>query len=960
MVYPDFLHAVAADLYERHGEGISHLNIIFPSQRARLFFTDALVKQINRPLWQPAYLSIDDLVKKISPLRLIDDYSLLIDLYKLYKKHKQSDETFDNFYFWGEILLNDFDTIDKYLVDAEMLLKNLAAQKTLEGDFTFFSDEQIRYVRSFWSSFDPKGESKLQQQFIEIWNILLPVYTDFKALLRKKNEAYNGMIYRDMAQRLSYGETEGLGNGMYIFIGFNALNECEKVLFRYLMNKKQAEFYWDFDEYYTHNTVQEAGYFIRTNMSEFPAPKTFDIASEFNDQKDISIVSVPSEVLQAKIIPTLLAKIDAPLNRKTVIVLADENLLLPVLYSLPDNVEDVNVTMGFPLKQTAVYSLTELLIRLQRNSKTNEKGSKFYHKDVLSVLNHQYIKLLVGKESEVLKAEINNNNKVHIEQSYFKNSLFLKMVFMPISNYADMTSYLINIFENIATVYLPDNKDDNTLRREYIYHFIKALNQLKKSIDIENMPIGMPVFLSLLRTIFGQLRIPFMGEPIKGLQIMGLLETRTLDFDNLIVLSLNEGVLPQTSNTPSFVPYHLRRGFNMPTIEQQEAIYAYYFYRLLQRAKKIQLVYSSKTDEIRTGEMSRYLLQLKFETGHNIIQQSIDYQLNFNESQPIVIEKTNDVTAILVNSYCGENAQRGLSPSALTSYIKCPLQFYFRYIARLSENEEVQEELAVNIFGNILHKVMEKLYLPYLNKPLTETIILSIYNNNTELYRLLDNAFAKEFYHSDTLPADFNENGKLLITRDVIAKYIKGLLLFDAKNSPFTPVSFEKQLTSMQVIELNGQILNIKLSGYADRIDKYNSVTRIIDYKTGGGKGKEKRMNFKNVESLFSKNPKERNSEVFQTFLYALIYLNSHSDANEVIMPVLYFVRDMYNPNFNASLIDDTSKNIVNDFKPYAQEFYELLNNCLCDLFNPSIPFTQTAHADICTRSCAYRLICGR
>ena len=352
------------------------------------------------------------------------------------------------------------------------------------------------------------------------------------------------------------------------------------------------------------------------------------------------------------------------------------------------------------------------------------------------------------------------------------------------------------------------------------------------------------------------------------------------------------------------------------------------------------------------------MYQLKFASGHCIDEQALSYQLSFGEAQAITIDKTADILQSL-QTYWGEDALRSLSPSALSSYIKCSLQFYFRYVARLSENEVVQEELAVNVFGSILHSVMENLYAPYLDKPMSESDIMTLYKNDAEIYRLLDAAFAKEFYHGDDLPEDFEENGKLLITRDVLMKYTKGMLLFDARYSPFTPVSFEERITTLHPVIIGNKEVLVKLSGFADRIDLYNGVIRIIDYKTGGGKGKDKRMKFKSVESLFSHDPNERNSEAFQTFLYALMYIGSREVIHPV-MPALYFVRDMYDPDFNACLIDDSAKQNVMDFSPYAEEFTSLLNNCLQQLFNSNIPFSQTEHTEFCTRSCAFRSICRR
>ncbi|MDR0714014.1 MAG: PD-(D/E)XK nuclease family protein, partial [Bacteroidales bacterium] len=601
-----FLQSVAHSLYSTYGDEISSLTLVFPSRRAQLFFSDELAALIDKPIWSPNYTSLEEIVSSLSALQKIDDFSLLTLIYRIYKKHTHSVETFDKFYFWGEILLNDFDDIDKYLVDAKLLFRNLKSQKKFEGDFSFLTEEQISYIQQFWDSFDPAGNTGLQNKFIEIWDVLLPVYTEFKSVLKDRNQAYSGMIYRDVVEKMQQDAIPEIAD-KYVFIGFNALGKCELAIFSYLQKLEKAIFFWDYDDYYINDKKQEAGTFLRRNIELYPAPSTFYLSSEFTSDKDVHIIASPSDVLQAKAIPEILKSMNAGFDRKTAIVLTDESILIPVLHSLPDECSDINITLGYPLLQTPVFTLAELLIRLQNSYRENNSG--FYYKDVLAILRHSYITGVCSGQTKYFIDNIVNNNRIYVNNLLFENNAFLKKIFIPLSSYGELTDYLIDIFTHIATI--PAYPDEQvSLRKEYIYYMTKSLNKLKKSIEDINLEIGKPVFLSLIHDIFRGLKIPFMGEPVKGLQIMNIQETRALDFDNLILLSVNEGRLPHETNKPSYIPYNLRKGYGLPCRDDLEAISAYNFYRLIQRAKNVRLLYSSKNDEYRTGEMSRYLYQL--------------------------------------------------------------------------------------------------------------------------------------------------------------------------------------------------------------------------------------------------------------------------------------------------------------------------------------------------------------
>jgi hypothetical protein len=922
--------------------------MVFPSRKAQLFFFDELATLIDKPVWSPDYTSLEEIVSSLSVLQKTDDFSLLILLYQIYKKHTHSTETFDKFYFWGETLLNDFDDIDKYLVDAKLLFRNLKSQKAFEGDFSFMSEEQILYIQQFWKSFNPVNDTGLQNKFVEIWDVLLPVYTEFKSVLRERNQAYSGMIYRDVVEKMQQGNIPEI-KGKYVFVGFNALGKCELSLFSYLKKSEKAIFFWDYDDYYINDKKQEAGMFLRKNIELFPAPSSFNLQSEFTSDKDVHIIVSPSDVLQAKSITKILKNMNVGLDRKTAIVLTDENILIPVVHSLPDECSDVNISLGYPLLQTPVFALAELLIRLQNSYKENNSG--FYYKDVLAILRHSYVIGACGEENKKIIDNIINNNRIYVDNLLFENNSFLKKIFVPFSSYGELTNYLIDIFTYIATI--PASEDEQvSLRKEYIYYMIKSLNRLKKSIEDISFEVGKSMFLNLIHDIFKELKIPFTGEPIKGLQIMNIQETRALDFDNLILLSVNEGRLPHESAKSSYIPYNLRKGYGLPCREDLEAISAYNFYRLIQRAKNVRLLYSSKTDENRTGEMSRYLYQLKFETNLNIKEYPVTFNITFGKSERIEIEKDDYAKQVLMQ-YTGDNPLKTLSPSALSSYISCPLKFYFSKILKLESEESVVEELPLNRLGNIIHKVMEKLYSPMKNSKVTEQDIESVYQNTKLIESLIDKYFALEFYKMNTLPVDFNENGKLLIIRDVIRKYVKGILRYDKDDSGFTLLGLEEKI----VVNIPVGNLIVGLSGIIDRIDMKNNIIRIVDYKTGSGRGANKRMKFNSVDSLFDSDPDKLNKEAFQTFMYAFMYRKSKK-TSECIAPALYFVKDCYSPHFSYFMIDESLKGeAVTDFDLYRIDFEKCLVRNLRGLFDFSVPFIQTEYNRTC-EICSFNKIC--
>jgi len=954
-----FLQHVATDLYSRYGDKISDQCIVFPNRRASLYFKKYLSELTDKPIWSPATTTINELMQEISGLTIADNIKLLFELYRIYKQVKKTEESFDDFYFWGEMMLNDFDDIDKYLVNPEDLFKNLKSLKSIQDQFNYLSDEQIEAIKQFWKSFDLEKQSTHQEDFISIWNVLLDIYKQFNKKLTEQGIAYEGMIYQFAANKIKGSDQIELPYAKYVFIGFNALNNCEKKLFDHLQNNSLADFYWDYDESYINNEDHEAGFFLRENIKQFKQPLSFSnkgIFKSLSQEKNIEIISVPTDIGQAKVITQALREgtqnhTESP--NKTAIVLADEDLLIPTLHSIPDTIDKINVTMGYPVSNTPIYSLLEHIIDLQKNAKETKSGITFYHKNVLAILSHQYVNTQFEKEADELLRFIKKNNRIVISRDELSTCEFFKVIFTKINTYLELSEYILNILHQIYNS-LKKLGDENTihtssLEKEYIYHIYLSINRVKDVLHEQKIEVRMETYIRLIRKIIRNLRVPFTGEPLSGLQIMGILETRLLDFENLFITSLNEGVLPKTEAALSFIPYNLRRGFGLPTIEHQDAIYGYYFYRLIQRAKSITLIYNSSADGMQTGEMSRFLYQLKFESEYEIQEKSLRYDIHITQAKELTIEKTDEIVKKLGKYLSSTGGTKYLSPSGLSTYLRCKLQFYFRYIAELREQVEITEEIDAPLFGNILHESMDYLYKDLVNKEVSSELINDFKKNKAKISDAIDHAFKKEYFKSGKV----SYSGKNIIIREVIEKYIYQILKIDENIAPFRILSLEDTYQIEIPITTNGTFETVKLGGKIDRVDEHNNIIRIIDYKTGSDK-----LEFKNIESLFSESKKDQNSAVFQTFLYAKFY-NDLKKPNQTITPGVYSVRKIYDKNFDHRIYHKESKSFIADYNSVSEDYLENLNKLVSDIYNPDISFSQTEETRNCDY-CEFRKICHR
>ncbi|MDR1415935.1 MAG: PD-(D/E)XK nuclease family protein, partial [Prevotellaceae bacterium] len=839
-----------------------------------------------------------------------------------------------------------------------------AALKNIDSSLSFLSEEQRTAIQRFWQNFSPGESSRLQANVASLWSALLPTYHHVRQTLRKKGTAYQGMLYREGAEILLKNGFD-FGAEKFAFIGFNALNECEKTLMRHLQKEQRAEFVWDYDRYYVDDRHQEAGLFMRQNLLEFPPLKVDESYSPFSEKKDIQVIATTSDVLQSKLLPTLLGEVcgGQPLDRRTAIVLADEGLLIPTLYSLPPDIEMLNVTMGYPLSQTPIYSLIELFISLHKNAREAENQPlKFYHKDVLALLQHQYIRMIAGREARALSSKIIRQNRVYVTSGDFlaeagsRSRFSVQQLLTKLSTPDAFTAMLGRLMAAVAAVEAKEDTFDGKLRREYVAYAYKSLNQLADALRESEMQLELAAFFNLLRSALKGVRIPFEGEPVAGLQVIGILETRALDFENVVALSLNDDIFPHGEAIPSLIPYNLRRGFGLPSIEQHEATYAYYFYRLLQRARRVRLVYNSQSSDSRSGEVSRYLRQLIMESPHSVPERSISYSVTRAPAKPIVVEKTGAVADILAEYL--DDGERAVSASSLNSYIACPLKFYFAQIARLKEPEEVDEEVDGRMLGNIFHHVMQAIYAPLLGHSVSAADIAVRLQNRQEIATLTERETAKEFFNDENEAAEILRNGKLLMVKETVVRYVEGTLRYDMRCAPFTVAGLEKKIEHKLPIgdgQAAGRMVNF--SGYIDRIDATDEGIRIIDYKTGsslnGKKGK-----FLSVEALFSEKEEERRPEILQTLLYSSIMREKEPLP---VAPMLFFIRNVCRSDFDGSvkIKSGTSYATVSDAAPLLPRFEELLRAKLSGLFDASQPFVQTSDVEACTL-CPYSEICHR
>ena len=979
-----FLEEVALKVYRDHPK-LDGVTVVFPNRRASLYFRKHLSGLISKPAFAPHILTIEDFFARFSNLQVPDKLILISHLFKAYRNvmdgipaepDAETIRELEDFYFWGEMLLRDFDEIDKYLIAAEQLFKDLSHQKELDSSFDFLTDEQREFLTNFWSNFDI-NQSVNKKRFLRIWRQLFNVYSQFKALLSDMGLAYEGMLHRTVSEMLILEGPQNIKiEGALVFAGFNALTAAEEKLITFFVEHFSARVYWDVDAYYVNNKVQEAGLFFREYQEKPVLGKTFDqdIPSNFQEKissrKEVHVYGAAQPVGQAKIMSQILKQeVAKGMNPEdTLIVLADEKLLMPVLHGISGSVEKLNVTMGFPLSGTPLFNFIELLLDLH----VTRKGDLFNHRQVLGILGHPYVVAADPVSASGKRKEIIKHNWVHIPMNFLATEVALhRIIFRKVTAAEEslnisLVHYLQEIIRELGRLSSIGDFD-----KEYALYFLKFFNLLESVLSdsayqaIDNTSStssdvrAIKSFLRLFRQLVRSQRIPFTGEPLRGLQVMGVLETRNLDFKNVFILSLNEGAFPATGNKGSYIPHNIRKAYALPTLAHQDAMYSYLFYRTLQRAENIFLFHNSETDVLGQGEMSRYLQQLLFESGLNIRRHVLHNPIRPLGISQLSVSKNDEVMKSLIKLNEGNAYFKGISPSALNSYVECRLQFYFRHVAKIREPNEVEEELDARVLGNFLHDVMENFYKGLAVRKGNKNVEKNDFRNaDSTIDLLIDQVFIRTYKLDPDQPVVYA--GQSLVVKEIVKRFAAQIIRMDEAYAPFTMEALEHQGLTYTV-KIDRPPYEVILGGKIDRVDSKQDRLRIIDYKTG-----KDELEFENIDSLFAREGR-RNKAAFQTLLYALMYVHSvleHSPVNQRqmsvrrrVVPGLINRMNVFDEGFEFGL--KVGKQHVDDVTPMFPEFESRLKELFEELYDPEQPFDQTTNTENC-RYCAYSHICYR
>lgn len=943
-----FLHKLAEEIHRQFPDELKDICIVLPNRRASLFLKKHLAKIYNKTIWAPEIFATEDFISKHSGYNSIDNLELLFQFYEVYKNiEKEEAKSFEEFSKWAPTLLSDFNEIDNYLADAEKL---------------FSTVNQIRALE-IWN-LGEQEPTPIQLQFIAFWKKLYTYYKNLKEKLHTKNLAYPGMAARHSAENIAHIASQ-LRYKKIFFAGFNALNKAEEKIIQYLTLHKKAELFWDADAYYMDNETQEAGAFLR-----YYKQKWFDNhGQKFNwiennwrsSEKKIEIIGTAKNLNQVKAAGEILAKLKSDKNyQDTAVVLADENLLMPLLNSMPQEVEHLNVTMGMPLKYIPLYNLLEHILQMHehaaKHAKENIKNYRFYHGDISRLLQNPLI-AGIWNESEAgfllqkLDAYIKRKNRVYItfaelESQCNPQELAFLYDLQPVLNNWENNPLLaikgikalIALFKNNLNSI--QNKQKQKIEAEYLFMFSKICNRLERYIQSFDALMDVATLRSLFNQILRNESLAFYGEPLKGLQVMGVLETRTLDFETVILISANEGVLPSGKTMGSMIPFDIKRAFGLPTYSEKDSIFAYHFYRLLQRAKNIYLIYNTEADDLGGGEKSRYIAQLLQELPQQnskvtITESILTLEVPKHTTNEIIKDK-NEIVLQQLNKWI----EKGISPSALNSYISCPLDFYYKYVLKLRESDEdaVEETIEANTLGSYIHNTLQEIYTPFINQILNET---ELKNAKEQIPEILKKQFLNDFSIEDI------SYGKNYLTYAMaekqvlkfIDKEIEEVKRLKKDNQFITIIALEEAFETEISFNNNGKQTKAKLSGRIDRIDKIGNTIRVIDYKTG--KVEDKEITLGNIEEILNSDGKK--SKALQLLTYTVLYEQKLKEGDEIQTGIISF-RNMNEPYYFLSI---QKSEIIN--AEVIKQSKELIQEILEEIFNTDIPFEHNISAQYCT-----------
>ena len=952
-----FIKDIARSLIDNHAS-FENVTVVFPNRRAGLFLTQAIGQIVEKPTRLPQILSMQDFVYRHSKLEQIETLEAVFQLFEVYKKYRPSEDTFDQFFFWGEMIIRDFEEIDQYLVNPKQLFTSIKSQKELDEQFYFLSDEEREAILKFWSTFLPEA-TKTQEAFLQTWKILLPVYEEFKKHLINQNQAYGGLIYREIAEQI--GGTVIDPNEIIYFAGYNALTFAEEKIIKHYVHEAKAKIFWDIDDYYFRDKKQEAGFFLREYANDAVLGKTFpkEGSSRFKTKKTFQKTGVSLEVGQAKSLAESLALLTKDPDfqpEKTVIVLPKEHMLLPVLHSLPDEIAKINITMGYPLKDTPVFSLLESVLLLQYYRTDDLTGAKYYYKPIVELLNHPLLFSLEDERIKSLIKTIKKGNLIRLDghDLTFEHPL-LKTIF---TKPDDAFDYLKSILHGLHDTWKDKGHE---LELEFIENFHGHISKLEEMMGSRAQELSYDFLIKLFRRLARSLKVPFTGEPLHGLQIMGILETRNLDFDNVFILNMNEDSWPAAAKKGSFIPYNVRKAFDLPVNDHHDAIYSYLFYRLLQRAKNVHFFHNTVSEFNVNGEVSRLVKQLEFESGYEIPHRILSNPIQTTPPKEIRIEKVPQIQRSLsryLEGYVGVDQSR-MTPSALSVYLDCSLKFYFKYVEKLYEPEEVQEEMDPMLFGNILHNSMETLYRNFLGKEPSKIVQpQDIFWIREGIETVINKEFIKHYGIKNV--KKFKLEGRSIIAADILKKFINKILDFDEAYAPFKIIGLEAGTKEGYTIDFPINIEenqhSVRLKGIIDRLDIKEGIVRVIDYKTGRDS-----KSFGHIDDLFSKESRDAKA-IFQVFFYAYLFESNSPLAFNALEPAIFNSKELFEKKFDWRVLQKEKKSpvvAIKEWRRYKKDFVDRLSELLHEVFDPEKPFEQTEDLKRCGY-CTYKEICNR
>jgi hypothetical protein len=949
-----FLRNTAASILQEYKE-LQNLVIVLPNRRAGLFFTQHLGGLIEKPTWMPEVKTIEDVFYQYAGQRPADDLTLIFELYKVYQSLHPEPETFDRFYFWGEMILKDFNDLDQFMADAKKLYLHLSEIKELESDLSFLTDSQIDLIRQFWNSFERQDRSH-QEKFLKFWQMLSPLYHAFQASLEVSGLGYSGKLYRKVAQSL---EEIPRPEKQFIFIGFNAFTGTEEILIKHFISEFGARIFWDIDGYYLEDKNQEAGLFFREYQKDKIFGPTFpkEIPNHIQNRKaQIHIYATPLKTNQANLVGSILEKGGLEENwEETVVILPDEQMLFPILYTLPDQIDKVNVTMGYPVKNAPVYAFLEAVLEMQRFIKVEEGKVLFYHQPVKNLLSSIYLKTENEPFIAKILEDMQEKNQIYIpEATLHQGGVLFQLIFQQLKS-ETLFPYLSVLMEQLA-----ERLTDEPLQRSYLYQCFKQLNRLREIFEKQDATtVDREFFIRLFRQVFREVKLPFEGEPLQGLQVMGVLESRNLDFRRVIICNMNEDSFPPSGGLNSMIPFNIRKAFRLPVQEQNDAIYAYTFYRLLHSAEEVHMIYTTASDQGKAGEKSRYIQQMMVEMGIEMKEEIIYVPIDLKNTDAITIQKEPEVLQLLERYVVSPEgfSQTSFSPSALSVYLDCRFKFYLQYLANIQEKDEVKEEVDAAVFGNIAHYSMEFLYDGFRKRKNRDVLEKEDFEELRKNWVFPSIELGvRKFYHLEE-NADTKLSGQMAIVRDVMQKYMVRLLEIDEEDAPFRLLSMEKAHKAQFKINTLEGVKKISLKGFIDRVDEKEGTIRLIDYKSGGDK-----KVFSNVQSLFDRDDKNRNKAAMQTMYYGLLYQAMHRENTKPLKPALFNFKEIFQEDFNPYLQQKEPRVIaveVADYRSYQSDYESGLRTMLEEMYDPEVPFSQTDNVDKC-KYCAYVGICGR